>query len=265
MTKDDSLINVRIADSVFINKFLQADDSILGNLTYLQEMMNGLYITSDDVLTAGGIARISVDAEGSSLQFYYANDSLDSLSQTYIFSRSLTMQFNLFSHNYAGYPIEEYLSDTSRNDSLLFMQSMAGVFPQIRFPGLGKWIDSMPVAINEAKLILPVADTNLTQLKSENFPSSTVLYLVQPDATNSFVYDYVLSPETFGGDYAELSNDYSYTIKVHLQSLARGDIDNLEMIIRPANGNQTVTQQVLYGWSEDFFQRIRLEITYTRL
>ena len=265
MTREDTLINISITDSVFINKFLEADDSILDNTGYLQEMMYGLYITSDDVMTEGGIARIFVDAEGSSLQFYYANDSLDSLSQTYVFSRNFTMQFNLFSHRYAGYPVEEYLSDTSRNDSLLFVQSMAGVFPQIRFPGLGKWIDSMPVAINEAKLIFPVVDTSQTQQKSENFPSSLILYLVQPDGSNSYVYDYVLSPESFGGNYAELSNAYSFTIKVQLQSLTRGDVDNLEMILRPSNGTQTVTRGILHGWSEDFLKRIRLEITYTRL
>jgi hypothetical protein len=265
MTRDDSLINIRITDTIFINKFLQAEDSILDNTGYLQEMMYGFYITSDDVTTSGGIASIYPDAEGSSLQFYYANDSLDSLSQQYIFSSTYCQQFNLFTHDYTGYPIEEFLADTSRNDSLLFVQSMAGVFPQIRFPGFQKWIDSMPVAINEAKLILPVADTNLTQQKSENFPSSLNLYMVQPDGRYSYVYDYVVAPESFGGDYEVISGAYGFTIKVQLQSFARGDVDNLEMIIRPSSGTTTVTQGVLNGWSEDFLKRIKLEITYTRL
>jgi len=42
-------------------------------------------------------------------------------------------------------------------------------------------------------------------------------------------------------------------------------LDNMEMIVRPSNGNETVTRGVLYGWSEDAMKRIRLEITYTRL
>jgi hypothetical protein len=265
MTREDSLISIRITDSLFINKFLRAEDSILDYTGYLQEMMYGLYVTSDDVTTAGGIASIYADAEGSSLKFYYENDSLDSLSQEYIFSSNSCQQFNLFSHDYTGYPVEEFLVDTSRNDSLLFIQSMGGVFAQIRFPGFDKWIDSMPVAINEATLILPVADTNLTGQKRADFPSSLILYLVQPNGRYSFVYDYVVAAESFGGSYNAVSGTYGFTIKVQLQSLARGDVDNLEMVLRPTSGNLTVSRGVLNGWSKDSSDGIKLEITYTRL
>ncbi len=265
MSKDDTLIRIAITEEAFINRFLQAEDSILSSAEYFQEMMYGLYITSDDVATEGGIATLSADAPGSSLQFYYANDTVDSLFQTYTITRQRCQQFNLFSHNYTGYPIEEFLIDTSRRESLLFIQSMAGVFPKIRFPGFSKWIDSMPVAINEAELIFPVADTILTQQKSENLPSSLVMFLQEPDGRYNFVYDQVVAPESFGGSYLEISNSYDFTIKVQLQSLAQGDVDNLEMILRPADGNETLTRGVLYGWSEDFMKRARLEITYTRL
>ena len=96
----------------------------------------------------------------------------------------------------------------------------------------------MPVAINEAKLILPVADTNLTGQKSEDFPSKLVLYMVQPNGRYSLVYDYVVASESFGGTYDAVSSAYEFTIKVQLQSLARGDVDNLEMVIRPVSGNR---------------------------
>jgi hypothetical protein len=265
MSKDDTLIRIPITEETFINKFLQAEDSILSTTTYLQELMNGLYITGDDVTTEGGIATINADAEGTLLEFYYANDTIDSLYQNYTITRAVCQQFNLFSHDYTGYPIEEFLIDTSRNDSLLFMQSMAGVFPKIRFPGFSRWIDSMPVAINEARLIFPVADTSLIQQKGENLPSRLVMYVQETDGNFNFVYDQVVEPESFGGEYQGSLNSYDFTIKVQLQSLAIGDVDNLEMIIRPSEGNSTVTRGVLYGWSEDFMKRIRLEITYTRL
>ena len=265
MSKDDTLIRIPITEETFINKFLQAEDSILSSAEYIQELMYGLYITGDDVATEGGIATINADAEGTMLEFYYANDTVDSISQNYTISRQRCQQFNLFSHDYTGYPIGEFLIDTSRNDSLLFIQSMAGVYPKIRFPEFPRWIDSMPVAINEAKLIFPVVDSSLTQQKSENLPSTVVMYLQEPSGRYNFVYDQVVSPESFGGDYQDFSNSYNFTIKVHLQSIAAGDVDNLEMIIRIANGDEVVSRGVLYGWSEDFMKRTRLEITYTRL
>jgi hypothetical protein len=265
LTKDDTLIKIQITEEEFINKFLQAEDTILSKTDYLQELMYGLYITSDDVDTEGGIATIYADAEATRLRFHYANDTIDSLYQDYTITRNFCQQFNLFKHDYTGYPIEEFLIDTSRNDSLLFIQSMSGVYPKIRFPGLSEWIDSMPVAINEAKLILPVADTGLTQQKSENLPPKVALYLVESDGSYNFLYDFAIEPESFGGEYLEISNSYNFTLKVQLQSLAQGNVDNLEMIIRPNNGNSTVTRAVLNGWSEDFLKRIRFEIIYTRL
>jgi len=265
MSKDDTLIRIHITEEAFINKFLLAEDSILSSTDHLQELMYGLFITGDDVDTEGGIATLSADADGTMLRFYYANDTVDSISQSYAISRLRCQQFNLFSHDYTGYPIEEFLIDTSRNDSLLFIQSMAGVFPRIRFPEFPKWIDSMPVAINEARLIFPVADTVMTQQKGEYLPDKLVMYVQEPDGKYNFLFDQVIAPESFGGEYQGSLNSYNFTVKVQLQGLARGDVDNLEMILRPSNGNNEVVRTVLYGWSEDFMKRTRLEITYTRL
>jgi hypothetical protein len=265
MSPEDTLIRIPITETTFINRFLQAEDSILGNTGYLQELMYGLYITSDDVTTEGGIARIDADAEGTLLQFHYANDTIDSISQEYRIYRQSCQQFNLFSHDYTGYPVNEFLTGSSQNDSLLFLQSMAGVHPKLRFPEMEKWIDSMPVAINEARLIFPVADTIEVNQKSDNLPSSVMLFFQQADGSFAFPHDYVLESQSFGGAYDEDLHNYTFTIKAQLQSIARGDVENLDLIIRPNDGNERVTRGVMYGWSGDFLKRIRLEITYTRL
>ncbi len=91
------------------------------------------------------------------------------------------------------------------------------------------------------------------------------MYLIEPDGKYNFVYDFLVAPESFGGDYEEISNSYNFTIKVQLQSLAHGDVGNLDMMIRPSNGDETVRRGIFYGWSEDFMKRMRLEITYTIL
>lgn len=265
MSKDDTLIRIQITEEAFINKFLQSEDSILSDSKYLQELMYGLYITGDDVATEGGMATLDANAEGTNLRFYYANDTVDSISQSYTISRAGCQQFNLFTHDYTGYPIEEFLIDTSRNDSLWFVQSLSGVYPKIRFPEFPKWIDSMPVAINEAKLIFPIVDTSLSLQKSDYLPDNLVMFLQETDGGYNYVYDQVIAPESFGGDYQGSFHSYIFTIKMQLQSFAKGDAENLEMILRPGDGNETLTRTVLHGWSEDYLKRTKLEITYTRL
>jgi hypothetical protein len=265
MSENDSIVKIYITDNEFINKFLEAEDSILQNTEYIQELMYGIYITADDVTTAGAIASIYGHATGTLLTFYYANDTATSVSQNYNITRTGCQQFNLFHHDYTGYPIEEYLTDTSKNDSLLFVQSMAGVKSIIRFPGFTRWLDSMPVAINEARLILPIADTIATQQKSKYFPSELLLYLIGPNGVYKYVYDNLVHPESFGGQYDENFNSYNFTIKVHLQSIAQGDINNLDMVILPNDGATEITRGAMNGWSMDFRKSIKLEITYTLL
>ena len=91
------------------------------------------------------------------------------------------------------------------------------------------------------------------------------MFLQETDGGYNYVYDQVIAPESFGGEYQGSFHSYIFTIKMQLQSFAKGDAENLEMILRPGNGNETLTRTVLHGWSEDYLKRTKLEITYTRL
>jgi hypothetical protein len=100
----------------------------------------------------------------------------------------------------------------------------------------------------------------------KNFPESLGLYLVKEDGSISRIYDYLLDATGFGGVYDENTRTYSFTIKVHLQSLLAGDVDNLEMLLTTGNIAESVRRAAIYGWNpKDYRKSIRLEITYTLL
>ena len=63
LTESDTLIRIIINDTVFINKFLRAPDSVLGSPTYLQEYMNGLYITMEDAVSEGVFLKMAWQTE----------------------------------------------------------------------------------------------------------------------------------------------------------------------------------------------------------
>jgi hypothetical protein len=262
----DTLVKVNITDQEFIDKFLTAADSILSNRVYFQELIKGLYYTTDDAADEGGIFGVNFDLGENQLMFYYHNDTANELSQEYSLANSENGRIPLFSHDVSGYPLEEYLNNGSDNDSMIFVQSMGGVSSVIQFPELTQWLDSMPVAINEARLIIPIADTNLTQQQSKDFCEYLELYLINEDGTYARTYDYLVSPESFGGLLERESWTYSFTIKVQLQSIFAGDVENLSMILIAGNSVETVKRSSLYGWNtRDASKRIRLEITYTLL
>lgn len=265
ISQSDTIIKIYITNQEFIEKFLTADDSILKSFYYVQELMYGLYLTTDDAVDDGGIARFDFDNAGNYLNFYYSNDTADGLTQYYSLNNSSNGRINMFRHDHSGYPLENFLGTGSDNDSLIFLQSMVGVNPVIRFPELTRWIDSMPVAINEARLIFTMADTVLTMQRSKYFPESVNMFLVTEEGNYFQTYDYILDPGSFGGGYDDDSQTYSYTIKVQMQSILRGDVENLNMVLVPANLSQSVSRAVLYGWNTDPMKRIRLEVTYTEL
>jgi hypothetical protein len=263
---NDTMVKIFITNQVFIDKFLTAEDSILWNSNHLQEMMYGLYLTTSNAVDEGDIVHINFDDPGNGLYFYYSNDTAVSLSQYYSLANGYNGRVNIFRHDPAGYPLEEYLQNGSDNDSILFVQSMAGVNSRIRFPQLEHWMDSMPVAINEARLIFTMADTVYTLQHKKNFPESLGLYLVNKNGTISRIYDNLLDATSFDGVYNETTQTYSFTIKVHLQSLLAGDLDNLEMLLTTGNIAESVRRAAIYGWNpRDYRKSVRLEITYTLL
>ncbi|MFC2080910.1 DUF4270 family protein [Bacteroidota bacterium] len=267
-TKGDSLAKIYITNQEFIEKFRTAHDSILSTTVYLQKLMYGLYLTTDDADDEGGIARINFDQPGNFLIFYYYNDTAAAQSQYYSLVNENNGHLNLFRHDYSECLLGDYLGNGSKNDSLIFVQSMTGVNPVIHFPELSQWIqmmDSIPIAINEARLTFTMADTNNPKQQSKYFPEVLNLYIVKEDGRYFQTYDNILDPGSFGGEFDHDSLTYSYTIKVQLQSILAGDVPNLEMVLIPANLSETISRGVLYGWSGDYRKRIRLEITYTVL
>ena len=262
----DTMARIYITDREFIDKFLTAEDTLLSDPINLQAYMYGLYYTTDKTYDEGHIFQINFDDTDNILRFYYHNDTAAELTQYYSLDNSTNGKFNLFEHDPAGYPLEGYLQNGSQNDSLLFVQSMAGVTSQIHFPELAHWKDSMPIAINEARLIFPVADSSVTLQKRKYLPERLSLYLLQEDGSYARMYDDILEADISWGQYNADLHSYVFDIKVHIQSVVEGKLDNLRLAVVPRSTGEVNVRTGLNGWNrEDPGKRLRLEIIYTKL
>ena len=132
---------------------------------------------------------------------------------------------------------------------------MAGVSSVISFPGLNNWIDSMPIAINEARLIVPMADTVFTEQNKKYFPDNMSLYVIQEDGRYNLSYDQVIDEAFYGGQYDSESDSYSFTLKVQLQSILNDSTKNLDMVLIPGSTSTSISRAVLNGWSSDAQKR----------
>jgi hypothetical protein len=267
LSENDSLLEILITDEVFINKFLTAEDSVLKSDEYLSQLIKGLYITCDDAISDGIMLTIDWSELSNTLSFQFSSDSMPNSKQIYYLDDQPTA-INLFNHNYSDAYIEPFINNGSVDDSMIFLQSMAGVSPVIKIEGLTEWRDSVPVAILNARLFIPVVDSNITQQKSIYRPSKIDLYLKGESSYQQYYDDMLFKqgggPDP-GGTYDIETNSYIFNLKAHVQGIIEGDIENLEMIFKVNSGSENINRTVLQGWSQDPSKRMKLEITYIRL
>jgi len=198
------------------------------------------------------------------LSFYYQNDEDDSLNYQLSISRYST-RFSIYNHDYQEFPINDFITGGSENDSVIFIQSMGGANGIIRFPELGNWLDSMPVGINYAKLILKPADTLITGMTPDDYPATLNMWLVHPEGGYRYVYDYLINGDNYGGDYDSKANSYTFNITYHIQSYLQGNLDNFDFVITPANPSDELKQVILNGANYQGEDRIIIEIIYAPL
>ncbi len=259
---NDSIIKIFIEEQNIIDKFLHAPDSVYKNNDNLQEYIRGFYIVPERLSGNGAMVNLNFNNYPGTLNIYYHNKEDDSLSYS-LEMGSLSKHFNLFDHDFNGSRVEEYLNNGDEPDSLVFVGSPGAVNAILRFPELSAWLDSMPIAINHAQLILTPVDTLTSGLSVNDYPVSLDLLRYGEDGVNRFLYDYMLNQTTFGGFYDAGTNSYRFNIKVHIQSYLNDDIDNLDLILLPGSNAENYKRLIFYGGNSKRSDRLKLEIIYT--
>ena len=260
----DSVLKIFVSNEDFIQKLFTADDTVFTDRDIFTQYIHGLYFHPENHATEGAIFYTNFSENQGWLSFYYSNDENDSLYYHLTINQSCE-QFCIYNHDYQGFTINEFISTGNESDSLVFIQSMAGVNGIIRLPELELWLDSMPVAINSAKLILKPADTLITGLNKNDYPPLLNMYLVNPSGGYRYVFDYLINPDAYGGIYVSRTNSYVFNIGYHIQSYLDGIIDNFDFILIPNNPTGDYRQIILNGAKFSGKNRMKIEIIYTPL
>ena len=261
----DSIVKISIEDTDFINKLLMAPDSVYKNNDYLQSYINGLYFVPVLQSGEGAMLDLTLSSYPGVLGIYYRNEEEDSLDYFLEVGGPASKKYNLFTYNFEGTPLAESLNNGTGPDSNVYIGSPGLVNAIIRFPELSFWIDSMPIAINHAQLIITPVDSLSSGIGIRDYPASLDLLRYGEDGVNRFIYDYMLNQTTFGGSYDEETNSYSFNLKVHIQSYLDGNLENLDLILLPGSNAETYKQLIVYGGNSRHPGKMRLEIVYTKL
>ncbi len=257
-------LNNDLADKVFD----PANADSLGSSDSFVNLFKGMYVSVEDIGIPGDGSILTFDLlkERSNVIVYYHNDEDDSLS--YTFNINLFCgRVGRFQHDYSLSTDPDFIAqivngDTTKGTEKLYFQGMSGVQTEIWFPGLAEWADQGNIAINQAKLILPVYSDGVSE--NDLIPERFVLFKYKEDGSKAFTTDQIEGDQYFGGTYSEGFNDYSFRLSRYTQAILNGEHD-YGIVLHPSGKNVRAEEVVIYGTNPSAPQtgKLKLEIIYT--
>jgi hypothetical protein len=222
----------------------------------------GLYVKTDAVLSGGAISYFDLYSPYSKLSLYFKKSG-DTTARRYDFSLYSGIRVNHQAHEYQS-PLSEVgwqLNDSTHNDSLNYIQAMAGVKTRITFPYLKHFTDSGKIVVNKAELEITVQPGY-----PDIFPPPSKLLLVGIDSLGNshLLTDYFEGASYFGGTFNSSARTYKFNIARHLQGILDGRIsDNgLYLIV---SGAVVQASRVIIGSGKNTAYPMKLHLFYTKL
>jgi hypothetical protein len=223
----------------------------------------GLYFKpSNDFQTSGNGAILTfnlVNSEApSKITLYFHNDTSTVTQKFEMLINSDCSRINFFKHDRNGVPsINNQFADTTQGKTQLFIQNMAGLSSKIWITNLDSWIDSMPVAIAKAELIIPVESS---LIDTYGVPSRLILVEKGDDGQYTAIPDFDLGDNYFNGNYNPSNNSYRFNLALYLQEIIAGKRLQKGLYLIPVASAIGANRVVLKG--SNF---IKLNVTYTKI
>ncbi len=254
-------INLSHISTAMADKLLHADTTVLDSNELFMDYFKGIYVKVDPVNNGGAIASFLTHTSKTFLTIYYHNDDKDSLQYTYVMS-SVMAKVNNYHHDFstgdAGFVKQVINGDTTLGQQKFYVQGLAGVETILKFPHIRDLNKLGKVGINEAKLILPGAET-----KPYLDPPAELSLLT---VDNSILPDENEGPDYFGGVYNSETNSYSFRITRYIESLIKDStkVDH-GLVLYVRNGSFNPKRFVFNGpeFKGDSTRRAKLNILYT--
>ena len=151
----------------------------------------------------------------------------------------------------------QFLNDSTMQDSVFYIQGLSGVYGKIQLDGVAHWLDSMPVVLHKAELLIGKY-TPETLTPDSLITNLSLRYKI--DNKWAISYDGFIS---YLGNLRLYSCDYSINITSHLQRVLEGEIEDRGLYVFPSNYSE-VSRSVLYSGSNNS-KKMKLKLTYTKL
>lgn len=264
-----ALLRVRLDTNCALGHYflgLAGQTEISDNTNFL-EFFKGLYLTAVPATSTGCVMSFDMLNYLSNVTLYYHNDGNDSLKYIFVVNENCA-RFNHFNHSryvYADpYLKSEIYGDTTKGDSLLYLQGMAGLKIRIQYPYIRDFVKNGRIAINNAELIIPVEESDITL--DRYVPPDKLVLIEEKDGQIRFLLDQYEGSAYYGGTYDSDKQQYKFNISRHVQQVIDGIKENLglSLVVYTTDRPNKANRGIIKG-SKRQAEKLRLLITYTKL
>ena len=262
-TPNDSIIIIPLLRQDYASKFIAQPDSVYEKIDNFISVFKGFYIKTDNVADKGGYAMINFQLLSTRMDVHYNGGVLTSNLYTFYFANDVA-KFSVFDHDYTSYPVSNNLDLSESNDSVLFVEGLAGVSVRLKFPAIDTFLTGAKIGINKASLVIPVERLDLGSADETTYPSTLMLFKLKNDGEYGYLEDYIINKSYFNGFYDVTKKAYVFNIGLYLQSYIGRKIDNSEFVLVSYTSSETPNKVVLKGTTGSK-GRIKLFVTYTQL
>lgn len=267
-----SLAVLRIPlDNSFGEQLASADSSIFSTPDAFKDYFHGLKISFEEVSQGGAICYFDPKNNTiTQLQVYYRENPSANPMRYDFYITSDDVYFNQYLHDYTlgttAFTQQVMEGDTSLGQTQLYLQSMGGIRSFISFPDLINWADALQdegthLIINEAKLVIPAAETSDSSLLPP--PPSMALVSLKATGGTALLPDYMEGTSYFGGTYSTTKKNVSFRISEYLQEIILGNNTSLGLYLSITGASYNAQRWVVAGPEALQDHSMKCEIKYS--
>jgi hypothetical protein len=236
-----------------------------------KDFFKGLYICAESSGGDGSLVNVNLTHSLSGIKLYYTNNDGEAKQFSFEMSRSATVRFSHYEHNYnIGTPentlfvnqVVRENKDTMLGQKMLYVQSMGGVKTKISFPNLKK-LKERKIVINKAELVITDIGEDLSVYPS---PLKLTIQGVNPSGTLVLLPDdqFFTNQTYWGGGYDATKKEYKFRITRYIEDIIQRDNFKPYIYLVTTEAAANANRLLLGGTNPDnISSKLRLDIYYT--
>ena len=255
-------------DNEFGQLLIDNEEDYFETLLPFPEVFKGLYLTTNSEAIDAAIFKFPVNAPFIAtndfkllLIYQDENDSGNSSRDTFELPVSTnSLRFNMFEHDYTNSYFYEQLNDPfTINDSIAFIQSMAGTKIRIKIPFIENLSENKNIIINKAELVVKQDPLSISD---EYAPIGELAFVGYDEDDNVVRFNDFYNTQTgfyYGSSLSE--NEYRFNVTRIIQSLTSAEPYDFEFYFIDKSATYDFKRTVVT--TGEHSDAMKLVVTYT--